>query len=583
MPVVGCDHSPLIPETRSVESLQVIGTLGVGGMGVVHEALQVSVERSVALKTLLEDDTSKHHEEQLVREGWVMGRLEHPNIAPIYTLTTYKGRPAIVCKRIQGEDWSTYLRSPELILENFEVEDVLEWHLGVLLKVIDAIRFAHSRGILHRDLKPSNVMIGKFGEVYVMDWGLAVSTRAEHRGRLQLARDIFRRAGTYCYLAPEMLTPQGEKISELTDVYQLGGMLYEVCMGRPPHSGDDWHEMERSIRQSRPPFKNGLPMELVAVCQRALRAIPKKRFESANTFRLAILDYLRHRGAAQLRLKGESLLCDLDELLEQDPLPERRAVYQVFEPCRFAFQQALEAWPEDEEAEILRSESVVMVAEFELEMGEPAHALSLLEKEEGADAAGLRQRCEAALSRKLAEEVVAAQLSRRSNREVDASSRRLAIAGIAAGWTLLPVLLKLLAPIPTYSNQVIIQLVFLSLWLSVGSLGERWIRSTDINYRSYTMVLAATLLALVVKLGSLIMDVPAQTALVYDLFIFFTAGLLTALLIDLRLWPPALAYLAAFAIGATSPSLCLWAMAASNAVLVLTAAWVWRPRALTKR
>ncbi len=579
MPTTECDclHSPLVPKTRSVELLQLTGTLGAGGMGVVHEALQRSVDRRVALKTLLQEDTSEHHVEQLVREAWVMALLEHPNIAPIYTLTTHEGRPAIVCKRIFGKEWSTYLRSPELVSEKFEVEDVLEWHLGVLLKVIDAIRFAHSRGILHRDLKPSNVMIGEFGEVYVMDWGLAVSTRPDHRGKLQLACDVFKRSGTYCYLAPEMLEPQRQRISERTDVYQLGGILYEICMGEPPHAGEDWEDMERSIRQSRPAFTNGLPMELVSVCQRALRALPKNRFGSANAFRLALLDYLRHRGAAQVRRKGEHLLFDLEELLEQSNPPERRAVYQLFEPCRFAFQQALEVWPEDEEAEILRSESVVLVSEFELEMGEPAHALTLLEAEEGADAAGVRQRCEVALSRKEATEVADAQLRRRSNREVDAASRRLAIGGIAAGWSLLPVFLKLLVPM-TYSNQIIIQLVFLSLWLLVGRLGDRWVRSSDINYRSYMMVLAATLLALIVKWGSLTMEVPAETAQVYDLFVFFTAGLLTVFLIDLRMWPPALAYLAAFAIAAWMPSLCLWAMAASNGVLALSAAWVWRPQ-----
>ena len=339
---------PLASETRSQEALDVIAVLGVGGMGVVYEAQQLSIDRAVALKTLQEGDVDERHVEQLVQEGWVMGLLEHPNIAPIYSLTSHHGNPAIVCKRIQGEEWSTYLGTPALLKELLGVEDELEWHLRVLLKVIDAIRFAHSRGILHRDLKPSNVMIGEFGEVYVMDWGLAVSTRPEHAGRLPLAADVFQRAGTYCYMAPEMLEPQRIGISERTDVYQLGGMLYEIGMGEPPHYGADWREVEESIKRSRPGFSDAMPTELVAVCQRALRARPRDRFASADEFRIAILDYLRHRGAARLREQGDALLGDLVTLLDRPGTPIRGEIYQLVGPCRFAFQQALEVWSSDE-------------------------------------------------------------------------------------------------------------------------------------------------------------------------------------------------------------------------------------------
>ena len=160
-------------------------------------------------------------------------------------------------------------------------------------------------------------------------------------------------------------------------------------------------------------------------------------------------------------------------------------------------------------------------------------------------------------------------------REVDSASRRFAIAGIASGWALLPLVFQMFMPTTTYAIQASSQFAFLSLWLLVGALGGAWVYSTEINYRSYTMVLAATILALVVKLGSLTMGVSAATAQVYDLFVFFAAGLLTTFLIDWRMWPAAVAYLGAFVLAAMQPGYSLWGMAASNAVLAITATSVW--------
>jgi serine/threonine-protein kinase len=105
------------------------------------------------------------------------------------------------------------------------------------MQVCNAISFAHSRGMIHRDLKPSNVMIGSFGEVLVLDWGLAVCLRDDGDGRLPLARDCKTLVGTPCYMAPELMRgPAG--LSERTDLYLLGGMLHEIVEGQPPNQGE---------------------------------------------------------------------------------------------------------------------------------------------------------------------------------------------------------------------------------------------------------------------------------------------------------------------------------------------------------
>src|SRR5690606_8689637 len=101
-----------------------------------------------------------------------------------------------------------------------------------------AVRFAHARGVLHRDLKPGNVMIGNFGEVYLLDWGIAVALRDDGTGRFPLASEATELAGTPSYMAPEMLGREaGPPLSERTDVYLAGAVLYELITGRPPHVG----------------------------------------------------------------------------------------------------------------------------------------------------------------------------------------------------------------------------------------------------------------------------------------------------------------------------------------------------------
>ncbi|MCA9606368.1 MAG: protein kinase, partial [Myxococcales bacterium] len=142
------------------EPLEVGDELGRGGMGVVHVAKQTALRRDVAVKQLQEDRAGLAN---LLKEAWVGGHLEHPNIVPVHTLAA---GPAVVMKRIEGTSWRDFVRAPETVPD---ADDPLGWHLGVLSSVCDAIAFAHARGVLHLDLKPDNVMVGAFGEVYVVD------------------------------------------------------------------------------------------------------------------------------------------------------------------------------------------------------------------------------------------------------------------------------------------------------------------------------------------------------------------------------------------------------------------------------
>ncbi len=138
--------------------------LGEGGMGIVFEAVQTSLERTVAVKTLRPHAGQPDDALQLLREGRVTGLLEHPNVVPVHTLgRDSDGRPLIVMKRIDGTPWSSSIAG--VTVEERTSAAFLREHLGVLLQVAGALHFAHTVGILHRDVKPDNVMIGAFGEV----------------------------------------------------------------------------------------------------------------------------------------------------------------------------------------------------------------------------------------------------------------------------------------------------------------------------------------------------------------------------------------------------------------------------------
>ena len=266
-------------------------------MGIVRSGTQIALDRQVAIKTLRADHRTGGESLKLLQEAWVTGSLEHPNIVPIYDLgLDDTGAPVIVLKRIAGTDWARLLGDGAEVKQRFAAHDLLEWNLRVLLQVARAIELAHSRGILHRDIKPENIMVGELGEVYVLDWGIAVSLRPDEH-RLPRAADALAIAGTPAYMAPEMLG--GQALSPRTDVYLLGATLHEILTGRPPHLGATLAETLENVRLSAPlalALALG-PAELVAVVQKAMAADPAARFGGVAELRAAVEAFLEHRSS----------------------------------------------------------------------------------------------------------------------------------------------------------------------------------------------------------------------------------------------------------------------------------------------
>jgi serine/threonine-protein kinase len=229
-------------------------------------------------------------------------------------------------KRVEGRPWSELLTSPRLLVD----------HLETLVRVCDAVAFAHARGVLHRDIKPDNVMVGSFGEVYLVDWGLAVSLVPD--AVLPLAADAGL-AGTPAYMAPEMAAGDGRSLSERTDVYLLGATLYEILTGRLPHRGTNSEAVLAAALASPPPeFERPVPEELAAICTKAMAKRPDDRHQGAQAFKQAITEYLRHREAYLLFEQAQRGLKQLEGALGAGLLASQSGlqVHTVFAECRAA-------------------------------------------------------------------------------------------------------------------------------------------------------------------------------------------------------------------------------------------------------
>ncbi len=331
--------------------------VGRGGMGVVFRARQTCLGRDVALKMVRGEEDAQTLRDFL-SEARVTGRLEHPNIVPVHELGKLPGgEPFIAMKLVEGQSWSDALRARP---------DDLDFHLRVLDQVCNAVAYAHSRSIVHNDLKPGNVMLGPFGEVLVMDWGLALSLAPVPGVR---PRESLREpCGTPRYMPPELADGRGEEVGPETDVYLLGGILYHILCGRPPHRGKRFIDVVLAASAGKvPTLPETLPAELRALCERALQPRPADRFPDVLSLQAALRDYLAHRESLLLSAGAEAALARCASPARPAERAER---YRAFALAVAEFDQALKLWPDNPEARAGRDRARAAYARYALDCGD---------------------------------------------------------------------------------------------------------------------------------------------------------------------------------------------------------------------
>jgi WD40 repeat protein len=272
--------SATLDETTGATAGEVIGdyelieVLGRGGMGVVWRARQRRLNREVALKMIPAGEfAGPEAVRRFLNEAEAVAQLEHPHIIPIYEIGEVARRHFFSMRLVVGCSLADRLAQ----LPRPELPDAV----AILIKVANAVHYAHQRGVLHRDLKPGNILLDAQGEPHVADFGLA--RRLEGESQLTLAGTIL---GSPAYMAPEQAAGQPDRVTTAADVYSLGAILFELLTGRPPFRGDTPLETLRRAAEQDPPrprtLNPAVDHDLETISLKCLEKVPARRYASAE-------------------------------------------------------------------------------------------------------------------------------------------------------------------------------------------------------------------------------------------------------------------------------------------------------------
>ena len=264
---------------------EVIEKIGQGGMAAVYRARDRDLDREVALKVLFATDASPAATVRMEQEARIIARLEHPGIVPVHDAGILPdGRVYYTMKLVHGNRLDEYADAGSSIAEI----------LHIFEKICQAVAFAHAHGVIHRDLKPENIMVGPFGEVLVMDWGVAklLHNPAPRGDAAQLPVDSSSPqqdgtvngtiVGTPGYMAPEQSQGLVDLANQRTDVFGLGAILHFLLTGRPPYPDLAHDRADPSLLVGPPIAAGAIPRPLQAVCKKAMAPKPEQRYESAQ-------------------------------------------------------------------------------------------------------------------------------------------------------------------------------------------------------------------------------------------------------------------------------------------------------------
>ena len=307
------------------------GEIARGGQGAVLRVWDQDLNRNLAMKVILGKDDQKptggtpnvdaHTMGRFLEEAQVTGQLDHPGIVPVHELGVDKeGRVFFTMKLVKGRDLAAIFDLAHEKKEGWNLTRAL----GAMLKVCDAMSYAHAKGVIHRDLKPANVMVGRFGEVYVMDWGVARVLKREETHDIRIQETVAVRSdwrdkaeeeepklltmdgdivGTPAYMSPEQASGELDHMGPHSDVYSVGAMLYHLLSGQMPyvtpgekvHGFTIWNRLREEPPTPLSDIAPHVPQELVAICEKAMARRLHERYGDMSQLAEDLSAFMEHR------------------------------------------------------------------------------------------------------------------------------------------------------------------------------------------------------------------------------------------------------------------------------------------------
>ncbi len=283
------DPIPLIKEFSNFEILEEIGR---GGMGVIYKAREMNSGNEVAIKILLtKHNTYEEDLRRFQREAKFTIGLDHPNIIKTHSIGVVKGNYYIITEYFKG-----MTLQEKMIRDQITTVDACK----IMLEVLTGLSYAHSRGILHRDLKPGNIMIGKNGDVKILDFGLA--KHVDQSTRLTITGTVL---GTPAYMSPQQASGDQEYVDKTSDIYSAGVMLYEMLCGRTPFRADSSIQMIRQVIEKEPipirKFRDDIPEKLEIIVEKCMEKMPFHRYQTVADLMYDIRAFLCNKPIAAKR------------------------------------------------------------------------------------------------------------------------------------------------------------------------------------------------------------------------------------------------------------------------------------------
>jgi len=320
-----------LPEPHVIATrYEELGLLGRGGMGEVHRVRDRRFDRILAMKVMRTDRSlSRLTTGLFLREARIEARLQHPGVPPVYDRGTLPdGRPWYTMKQVEGErlsDAICTLHDARSAPQRYSM--LLRQVLRAFGAVCSTVAYAHEQGVVHRDIKPPNIMLGAFGEVLLLDWGLAVELSSE----AARSPTSVRVAGTPNYMSPEQARGDSSSVAPGTDIYALGATLYHILTGKPPYHGLAGVDVLEQLVTAVPPTPipqspghDGLqPAFLVRLCQRAMDPQQSARLLNAQAMAEAVQDWLE---TVERQERGRKEIARANELAEAGRTERARAV-----------------------------------------------------------------------------------------------------------------------------------------------------------------------------------------------------------------------------------------------------------------